>query len=116
MVQPGVVLVTASSQAEANAIATALVKEQLAACVSIAPIQSVYCWQGDLHQDAEWQLTIKTDLSQFSALAARVQQLHSYEVPEVIALPIEAGTTAYLEWLTNQVKAVGSAETSGEQA
>lgn len=99
MTQLGVVLVTASSETEASAIASALVQERLAACVSLAPIQSVYRWQGEVQQETEWQLMIKTDLTQFTALAERVQQLHSYEVPEIIALPIVAGTETYLNWV-----------------
>ncbi|WP_346293152.1 divalent-cation tolerance protein CutA, partial [Sphaerothrix gracilis] len=85
MTQLGVVLVTASSETEASAIASALVQERLAACVSLVPIQSVYRWQGEVQQETEWQLMIKSDLAQFTALAERVQQLHSYEVPEIIA-------------------------------
>ncbi|NEQ30270.1 MAG: divalent-cation tolerance protein CutA [Leptolyngbya sp. SIO4C5] len=99
MTQFGVVLVTASSETEANTIASALVQERLAACVSLVPIQSVYRWQGEVQQETEWQLMIKTDLAQFTTLAERVQQLHSYEVPEIIALPIVAGTETYLNWV-----------------
>jgi len=99
----GVVLVTASSQAEAEAIAAALINAKLAACVSFTPIHSVYTWQGQVHKEQEWQLVIKTDLGQFDALAAKVQAVHSYEVPEIIALPIVAGSPAYLQWLAEQV-------------
>jgi len=100
----GVVLVTGSSQQEAEAIATSLVKSQLAACVSLVPIQSIYTWQGELHQEQEWQLLIKTDLSKFQTLAAKIRELHSYEVPEIIALPIIAGSQPYLNWISEQVK------------
>ena len=100
----GVVLVTASSQQEAEAIATSLVQSQLAACVSLFPIHSVYMWQGELHQEQEWQLLIKTDLTQFQALATKIRELHSYEVPEIIALPIVAGSQPYLQWISEQVK------------
>lgn len=99
----GVVLVTASSQQEAEAIATSLVKSQLAACVSLVPIQSIYTWQGELHQDQEWQLLIKTDLAQFQTLEAKIRELHSYEVPEIIALPIVAGSHPYLNWISESV-------------
>jgi periplasmic divalent cation tolerance protein len=92
----GVVLVTAGSQQEAEAIATSLVKSQLAACVNIVPIQSVYTWKGEINQEQEWQLLIKTDLSQFTTLEAKIRELHSYEVPEIIALPILAGSEPYL--------------------
>jgi periplasmic divalent cation tolerance protein len=95
----GVVLVTTGSQAEGEAIAKALVSEKLAACVNLLPIDSVYTWQGELHLDREWQLIIKTNLSYFEALAAKITTLHSYEVPEIIALPIVKGTNAYLSWM-----------------
>lgn len=100
----GVVLVTAASQQEAEAIATFLVKSQLAACVSLLPIYSIYTWQGKLHQEQEWQLLIKTDLAQFSSLEAKIRELHSYEVPEIIALPILAGSQPYLQWISEQVQ------------
>lgn len=100
----GVVLVTAASQQEAEAIANSLVKSQLAACVSLLPIHSIYTWQGELHQEQEWQLLIKTDLAQFSSLEAKIRELHSYEVPEIIALPILAGSQPYLQWISEQVQ------------
>lgn len=100
----GVVLVTAPSQQEAEAIATSLVKSQLAACVSLLPIHSIYTWQGELHQEQEWQLLIKTDLAQFSTLEAKIRELHSYEVPEIVALPVVVGFQPYLQWISEQVK------------
>ena len=100
----GVVLVTASSRAEAESIATSLVQSQLAACVSLLPIHSIYTWQGELHQEQEWQLLIKTDLAQFQTLEAKIRELHSYEVPEIIALPIVSGSLPYLQWISEQVK------------
>ncbi|NJK99137.1 MAG: divalent-cation tolerance protein CutA [Spirulinaceae cyanobacterium SM2_1_0] len=95
----GVVLITVGSEAEGQAIAQALVAAKLAACVNFFPIQSVYTWQGEICQDPEWQLVIKTDLDQFDALAAKVQELHSYDLPEVLAWPVATGLPAYLEWL-----------------
>ena len=100
----GVVLVTAPSQQEAEVIATSLVKSQLAACVSLSPIQSIYAWQGDLYQEQEWQLLIKTDLAKFHMLEAKIRELHAYEVPEIIALPIVEGSQAYLGWISKQVQ------------
>ena len=99
----GVVLVSASSRSEAEAIAKSLVESQLAACVSIAPIHSIYTWQGELHSEDEWQLLIKTDLTKFEALETKVRSLHSYEVPEIIALPIVAGSRPYLHWISEQI-------------
>jgi periplasmic divalent cation tolerance protein len=98
----GVVLVTAPSQEEALKLANHLVKESLAACVNFFPLRSVYKWQGEIHYDDEWQLLIKTDLDYFNILAARIQELHSYEVPEVIALPITQGAKPYLDWMSEQ--------------
>ncbi|NHC37073.1 divalent-cation tolerance protein CutA [Scytonema millei] len=100
----GVVLVTAGSPQEAEAIATSLVASKLAACVNILPIQSVYTWQGEINQEQEWQLLIKTDLAQFSNLEAKIRELHSYEVPEIIAIPILAGSQSYLDWISASVK------------
>ena len=95
----GVVLVTAASEAEAENLAKSLVEHKLAACVSLSPIRSIYTWQGEIQAESEWQLVIKTDLAKFEALKTKFQELHSYEVPEIIAIPIIAGNDAYLNWL-----------------
>jgi periplasmic divalent cation tolerance protein len=100
----GVVLVTTASQAEGEAIAKTLLTEKLAACVNITPVHSFYTWQGKQQSDREWQLIIKTNLNLFSQLAAKIKELHSYEVPEIIALPIIAGTESYLSWLDENIK------------
>jgi periplasmic divalent cation tolerance protein len=99
-----VVLVTAGTRQEAEAIAQALVQVQLAACVSIMPIHSIYTWQGKVNSEEEWQLVIKTNLAHFSALESQIREIHSYEVPEIIALPILAGSQRYLQWISEQVK------------
>lgn len=99
MVQYGVVLVTVDTQATGQAIAKTLVTESLAACVNLFPIHSIYRWEGEIQQDQEWQLIIKTDLQQFAALEARLQALHPYDVPEILALPIVEGSQTYLTWL-----------------
>lgn len=101
--QYGLVLVTASSQSEGEAIAQALLQFKLAACVSLMPIRSLYTWNGEVHNEAEWQLMIKTDLRNFSQIEAKVRELHSYEVPEVIVLPIIMGSQPYLSWISEQV-------------
>lgn len=101
---PGVVLVTAGSEAEADRLARHLVDARLAACVSLFPMRSVYRWQGDVQSEPEWQLIIKTDLRQFEAITQAITQHHSYEVPEVIALPIVNGLPNYLNWLQTQVQ------------
>ena len=95
-----VVFVTAGSESEAETIAKMLVGEQLAACVNIlSPVRSIYRWEGKLADDREWLLVIKTRAERFPAVEARVKALHSYQVPEVIALPIVQGSGEYLRWL-----------------
>ncbi|MBD2462238.1 divalent-cation tolerance protein CutA [Oscillatoria sp. FACHB-1407] len=100
--QYGVILVTAASQTEAEAIAQSLVTNHLAACVSLMPIQSVYTWQSKVCQEQEWQLVIKTNLELFPKLEAHIRSIHSYEVPEIIALPILMGSKPYLQWISEQ--------------
>lgn len=99
----GLVLTTAASRTEAEAIARALVAERLAACVSLFPVHSIYTWQGNLEQQDEWQIVIKTDLTLFPALETKIRELHSYDLPEVIALPISTGSAAYLNWIGQSI-------------
>jgi len=99
-----VILVTASSRQEAEAIAQALVADNLAACVSFTQIHSVYTWQGKVNSDDEWQLVIKTHINKFSQLETKVKEIHSYEVPEIIALPVLRGSLPYLNWISEQVQ------------
>jgi len=96
------VLVTAGSEAEAETIATTLVEQSLAACVSIIPIRSIYRWQGEIQHDAEWQLTIKTTQANLTALQAQILEQHSYDTPEFLVLPIAEGSPDYLAWLRSQ--------------
>ena len=98
-----VVYVTAGSPAEGDRLARALVDERLAACVNrIGPVQSVYRWEGKLEQSEEQLLIIKTQRRLFAALEKRVRELHSYSVPEIVALPIIEGSQDYLRWLGDQ--------------
>ena len=99
----GVVLVTASSQQEGEAIAQALIEAQMAACVTLMPVHSIYTWQGQIMKEQEWQIVIKTNLAQFPRLEQKIRELHSYEVPEIIALPILAGSKPYLQWISDNV-------------
>ncbi len=96
-----VVLVTCGSEAEAKRIARAIVEARLAACVNILPgaMTSVYEWKGKVESAREKLLLIKTSRSRLTKLQAAVERIHSYEVPEFIALPIVAGSQAYLDWL-----------------
>jgi len=99
-----VVFITTGSLDEALKIARALVEEKLAACVNIVPqVFSFYWWEGKLQEDREALMIAKTTASVFPALEAKVRELHSYTVPEIIALPIKAGHKAYLDWVTGSV-------------
>ena len=98
-----VVYVTAGSSTEGERLARALVEERLAACVNrIAPVHSFYRWEGKLEQSEEQLLIIKTERRLFAALEKRVRELHSYAVPEIVALPIIDGSQDYLRWLSEQ--------------
>ncbi len=99
----GVVMVTAVSLEEARAIARSLLEQKLAACINLFPVNSMYLWEGKLEQEDEYQLLIKTDLAKFAELAKHITTLHSYEVPEIIALPIVAGSQPYLDWLGENI-------------
>ena len=104
MTEALVVLVTVPSREDGERIADALVGESLAACVNvIGPIRSVYRWQGEICRDDEHLLMIKTTRPRYAALEARVLTLHTYDTPEVIALPVEQGAAAYLAWLAGSV-------------
>ncbi|MBF0164349.1 MAG: divalent-cation tolerance protein CutA [Magnetococcales bacterium] len=93
-------MTTAPDEAMAESLAEALVHEGLAACVHILPAgRSIYRWQGAVHKEAEWTLLIKTDHVRFVPLRTRLLVLHPYEVPEILALPVEDGNPAYLAWL-----------------
>jgi periplasmic divalent cation tolerance protein len=96
-----VVVVTCSTSAEAQRIARAVVETKVAACVNILPgtVQSIYRWKGKVQSTRERLLLIKTSRKCLAKLRATVERLHSYDVPEFIALPIAAGSPVYLAWL-----------------
>jgi periplasmic divalent cation tolerance protein len=101
-----VVLVTCGSAKEARKIARAVVEQRIAACANIVttPVHSVYRWKGKVESAKEFLLIIKTTQARFARLKAEVKCLHSYDVPEIIALPIAAGAAAYLSWISDSVK------------
>src|SRR6266852_9622511 len=101
-----VVLVTCSTAAEARRIAHAIVHARLAACVNILPgaVQSIYRWKGKVESARERLLLIKTSRKRLAKLQAAVERLHSYDVPEFIAIPIAAGSPAYLSWIEESVR------------
>ena len=95
-----IVFITAGGEEEAVRIAKALVEQRLAACVNIIqPVRSIYRWEGKVCDEQELMLVAKTHVAQIAALMACVEELHSYEVPEVLAIPIESGFPPYLEWV-----------------
>lgn len=103
-----VVLVTAPSSEAALALGRVLVDERLAACVNVVPgVTSIYTWQGQREETAEALLLIKTDAAGYPALERRVVELHPYSVPEVLALPVETGARAYLQWVHESVAVEG---------
>ncbi|MEW6067571.1 MAG: divalent-cation tolerance protein CutA [Nitrospirota bacterium] len=95
-----VVFITASSEDEAVKIARALVEARLAGCVNIIKnIRSIYSWQGKIEDEQEFLMIAKSQKSLFDKLMRKVKELHSYTVPEIIALPIAEGSEDYLRWL-----------------
>ena len=100
MAETIVVLVTCGSEEEALRIAQSLVEGRLAACVNIiSPVRSIYRWEGKIWDEKEWTLIIKTQKKRFEELEKKVKSLHSYSVPEIIALPIVEGSASYLKWI-----------------
>jgi len=103
-----VVFITVGKSEEAEKIGRALVKERLAACVNvIGPMRSVYWWKGKIEEAKEHLLIVKTTGENLEGLTSRVKGLHSYEVPEVIALKIEGGSDDYLRWVEENTSLVG---------
>lgn len=100
-----VVCTTINDPDHAEQIARTLLEARLVACVNVlGPCISLYPWQGTLAREAEYLLLMKTTMACEGAVITRLQELHPYEVPEVIVLPIEAGSTAYLNWIAAAVQ------------
>jgi periplasmic divalent cation tolerance protein len=99
-----VVLATTETEADAERLARLLVESELAACVQVLPrMTSIYRWHGKIEQSGEALLLIKTTRRVYDQLEAAIKQNHSYETPEIIALPVEAGSMDYLNWLMEAV-------------
>lgn len=102
---PILVLCTAPDGEVGATLARGLVEAKLAACVNIVPgLRSFYVWKGAVHHEPEVQLLIKTRRARFGELSAWIDANHPYEVPEIVALPIEAGSKSYLGWLEEQTR------------
>ncbi len=100
-----VVFVTCSSLEEAEKIGNSLVGKRLVACVNIMPeIESIFLWKGKIAKEKEVLLIAKSRMELFDSIQNEVRELHSYEVPEIIALPIEAGAEDYLEWIKKETQ------------
>lgn len=97
-----VVLCTAPPGGAAG-IARALVEERLAACVNVAPVRSYFVWEGKLAEEGEELMIIKSEQRMVQALTKRIKELHSYQVPEIIVLPIKGGDEDYLRWMAESV-------------
>jgi periplasmic divalent cation tolerance protein len=105
MTDKRIVLSTAGSEDEARKIARHLVDHHLAACVNIVPqIESVYRWQAKVESSQEWLLLIKTSVEKFPAVRDAIRELHSYDLPECVAMNIEDGSAEYLEWLAESLR------------
>ncbi|MCU0808218.1 MAG: divalent-cation tolerance protein CutA [Candidatus Contendobacter sp.] len=103
---PLIILCTCPDLATAERIAETVVGERLAACVNIVPgLTSIYYWEGQIQRDAELLLLIKTRQEVYPLLEARIRQLHPYQIPEIIALPIQTGAAAYLDWIADNTGA-----------
>jgi periplasmic divalent cation tolerance protein len=101
-----VVALSTLPPAQAESIAETLVGERLAACVNlVAPVRSIYRWDGAIQKDAEILAVIKTTAARVDALIARLREIHPYQVPELIVLPIERGLPAYLDWVRAETAA-----------
>ena len=95
-----IVLITAGTEEEAARIGLTLVEERLAACANLVPrIRSIYRWKGQICDQQEFLIIVKTRTSLFQDLEKRVRELHSYEVPEIISFPVARGLPQYLEWV-----------------
>ncbi len=100
-----VIYITTGSIDEAKMIGRALVEEKLAACSNIiSPIQSIYSWQGEICNDKEALMILKSRKKLFKKIVKRVEELHSYDVPEIIAIPIIEGSSKYLSWINDETK------------
>lgn len=98
------IMTTVPSKVAAQTIADTLLRERLAACVQIVgPIESRYWWQGNLETAEEWQCVAKSRLSLFARLQEAIRRVHPYEVPEILASPIEIGNADYLAWLEREL-------------
>lgn len=114
MFEPIEVVTTAGGQAEARAIARALLEARLAACVQVdGPIESLYWWEGRLETNREWRVVAKTSRRCYERVEAAIRGVHSYEVPQIIAVSVVAGSAAYVDWLKSELQRDGGRGDAG---
>jgi periplasmic divalent cation tolerance protein len=106
-----VIFVTAASHGECKKIARHLVETRLAACVNISqPIESIYRWEGQIAEEGEYLLLIKSTRELFSEIRSEISKIHSYHTPEIICLPVIDGAPSYLQWISDSVKPPSAVE------
>lgn len=99
-----VVLITAKDNNEARRIARKLLQKKLAACVNFVPVESMFIWEGEIQEENEVMMIVKTHIDAFDDLMTTVKIAHSYDTPEIIGTPIVLGSREYLKWIDNEVK------------
>ena len=99
-----VVYITTKDESEAKKVGKALVEEKLVACVNIHPVKSIYRWEGEIQEESEIAMFVKTKADLVGEVINRVKELHSYQVPCVVSLPIEKGNPDYLQWIEESTK------------
>ena len=98
------IITTCEKKKDAEKIAKALIEKRLAACIQIMPINSIYWWKEKIEKAKEWILFIKTEKKLYERIESAIKTLHSYETPEIIAMPIIKGDKKYLEWVSETVR------------
>lgn len=98
------VLTTTATEEQAGALARSLVDTGLVACVHIQPIRSVYRWKGEVCDEPEWRLAVKTTSDRYDAVERHIKECHSYETPEIVRVPIEGGSPEYMRWIEETVR------------
>ena len=97
------VLTTTASEEQATALAQSIIDARLAACVHIQPIRSIYRWKGDVFDEPEWSLAVKTTAERYEALELHIKNRHSYQTPEIVRIDIQGGSPEYLRWIEETV-------------
>ena len=97
------VLTTVASQEQARTLAAAMLEQRMTACVQLQPIASLYRWQGQVRQEGEWRVLLKTTAGRYPALETALRQAHPYELPAIVALPVAQALPAFADWVAQEV-------------